>query len=191
MHKIEKIIKMVKGKNCSNVHFIKEWQQLGVIVCFISVSRFQGFLNSENSLSITLALLKSMEYLLRQPCAAMFEPVLRIFTIWMCSFFLVSQHSSKDNRHKEFYTYHIFWNSIGGLDSGEGKSCCKVLWSLVTTLIPFFWRCVRGSVIIWIRKTLEFWFTANTNEADNNSKLLPKWYSILLDQCIFRFYHFL
>ena len=123
MHKIEKIIKMVKGKNCSNVRFMKEWQQLGVIVCFISVSRFQGFLNSENSLSITLALLKSMEYLLRQPCAAMFEPVLRIFTIWMCSFFLVSQHSSKDNRHKEFYTYHIFWNSIGGLDSGEGKSC--------------------------------------------------------------------
>ena len=31
-----------------------------------------------------------------------------------------------------------------------------------------------------IRKTLESWHTANTDEADNNSKPLPKRYSILL-----------
>ena len=30
-----------------------------------------------------------------------------------------------------------------------------------------------------IRKTLESWQTANTNEPDNNSKPLPKQYSIL------------
>ena len=32
-----------------------------------------------------------------------------------------------------------------------------------------------------IRKTVESWHTPNTNEADNNSKPLPKQYSILLD----------
>ena len=32
-----------------------------------------------------------------------------------------------------------------------------------------------------IRKPLESWHTANTNETDNNSKPLPKQYSILLD----------
>ena len=32
-----------------------------------------------------------------------------------------------------------------------------------------------------IRKTLESWHIANTNKADNNSKPLPKQYSILLD----------
>ena len=32
-----------------------------------------------------------------------------------------------------------------------------------------------------IQKTSEFWHTANTNEADNNSKPLPEQYSILLD----------
>ena len=31
------------------------------------------------------------------------------------------------------------------------------------------------------RKTLESWHTANTNEADNNSKPLPEQHSILLN----------
>ena len=35
--------------------------------------------------------------------------------------------------------------------------------------------------IFRIRKTLESWHTANTNEADNKSKPLSKQYSILLD----------
>ena len=38
-----------------------------------------------------------------------------------------------------------------------------------------------------IRETLESWHTANTNDADINSKPLPKQYSIFLDQCIFPF----
>ena len=42
---------------------------------------------------------------------------------------------------------------------------------------------------IRIRKPLESWHTADTNEADNNSRPFPKQYSILLDQCIFHRFH--
>ena len=37
---------------------------------------------------------------------------------------------------------------------------------------------------------MESWHTAHTKEADNNSKPLPKQYSILLDKRIYPFYRF-
>ena len=47
-------------------------------------------------------------------------------------------------------------------------------------LIDFKNAKVIDKGIFHIQKTLESWHTANTNEADNNSKPMPKRYSILL-----------
>lgn len=67
------------------------------------------------------------------------------------------------------------------------KSCEKVprfqpthgpTTSLLILIIPVH---VIDKEEVWARRTLESWHTANTYEGDNNSKLLPKQYSILLN----------
>ena len=42
-------------------------------------------------------------------------------------------------------------------------------------------KVIDKTEIFRIRKALKSWNTANTNEADNNSKPLPKQYAILLN----------